>query len=278
MSLKHGFRAVTSRRGANFVSNGQVTQIFSSGCCSWRVNTRQSCTTTSSASTLRRRHSRTPHTIGDEGFSNKSARGYSTNSLSLPEQARHLMRSVPHPVAIVTSLDTSSAGSTAKRKAPDIHSTRQLRGATISSFNTVSLSPTAVVSFNITSLSSTFEAIKQSGQFVVLLLAATAEATELATQFAGGLPHNGGGKGPDVRSLPSVAGTGNGESSEMTATLFAFTCRYLTDKTVAINDHVVVFGEVERIWEPAEQSVEHKPSTDALIYADGRYKMARDLE
>ena len=210
----------------------------------------------------------------------KSSRSYSTlssNGPSIPDQARHLMRSVPHPVAIVTSSGSSSSTSTAKRKASVTDDDRQLRGATISSFNTVSLSPTAVISFNVTSFSSTFEAIKQSGQFVVSLLAATPEATELASQFAGVVSHESGRKGPDIGSLPAVAGTDDGDHSNIAVALFAFTCRYLPDKTVAINDHVVVFGEVERLWTPPEQSIDDS-SKDALIYADGMYKMAHNLE
>ena len=74
-----------------------------------------------------------------------------------------------------------------------------------------------------------------------------------------------------------MAGTDDGDHFDRAVALFAFTCRFLPDKTVAINDHVVVFGEVERIWTPPEQSIDDS-SNDALIYADGMYKMAHDLE
>ncbi|KAL2367310.1 putative oxidoreductase [Blastomyces gilchristii SLH14081] len=91
------------------------------------------------------------------------------------DQVRLLMRRVPHPVAIITSTDP---------KAPTAQTA--FRGMTVSSFNTVTLYPESIVSFNVKLPSETFNAIHASSRFLVHLLAPTDATARLARDFSRG--------------------------------------------------------------------------------------------
>ncbi|EEH07270.1 oxidoreductase [Histoplasma capsulatum G186AR] len=91
------------------------------------------------------------------------------------DQVRFLMRRVPHPVAIITSTDPRSP--TAQTA---------FRGMTVSSFNTVTLYPETIVSFNVKLPSETFNAIDASSRFLVHLLAPTNTTARLARDFSQG--------------------------------------------------------------------------------------------
>ncbi|KKZ63428.1 hypothetical protein EMCG_02239 [[Emmonsia] crescens] len=197
-----------------------------------------------------------------------------TNSENeIGDQVRLLMRQVPHPVAIITSTDPGS---------PTVQTA--FRGMTVSSFNTVTLYPETIVSFNVKLPSETFNAINSSSRFLVHLLAPTDATARLARDFSQGnanvmladererffkfVPMNGRN---DDR-LPSIAegepprlalinnarqggkssfstederGDGN---SIITADYFPFIfeCRYLP-QSVKVGNHVVVLGRVVNI-------------------------------
>lgn len=182
------------------------------------------------------------------------------------------MRSVPHPVAVVTATDPAS-----HKESSDPRSS--WRGATISSFNTVSLYPTAVVSFNIKRLSSTFTAIKDSGQFAIHLLDVTAAGVEIARRFS-----RGNANDPFIGNDDFTA-TADKATTPPTLTrppvTFGLRCGYLPDKTTEINDHVVVFGVVEEIWAREDPQNAAGGGSQApnpsLIYVEGGYKQARDI-
>jgi flavin reductase (DIM6/NTAB) family NADH-FMN oxidoreductase RutF len=192
----------------------------------------------------------------------------------LSESVRHLMRSVPHPVAVVTSTDTASGNT-------DKHVSHSWRGATVSSFNTVTLSPLPVISFNIKSQSATFTAIESSGLFNVHLLTHVVESQAIAARFASGNALNPFHDDRQIiesfvrqedNRIEVLAQAGDAYppiiqapiTTEEAVTAFRLHCHYLREKTVPIGDHVVVFGEVVET-EKASQS------TSSLVYVDQRY-------
>ncbi|OJD10133.1 hypothetical protein ACJ73_09925 [Blastomyces percursus] len=91
------------------------------------------------------------------------------------DQVRLLMRRVPHPVAIITSTDPKA-----------LTAQTAFRGMTVSSFNTVTLYPDTIVSFNVKLPSETFNAIDASSRFLVHLLAPTDATARLARDFSRG--------------------------------------------------------------------------------------------
>ncbi|OAX83349.1 hypothetical protein ACJ72_02290 [Emergomyces africanus] len=207
------------------------------------------------------------------------------------DQVRLLMRRVPHPVAIITSTDPGSA--TARTA---------FRGMTVSSFNTVTLYPETVVSFNVKLPSETFNAIRSSSRFLVHLLAPTHATARLARDFSQGntnvmladekqrffkfVPLSG----RDNDLLPSIAegkpprlalmNNDKGDSAESITTSpdyfpFIFECRYLP-QSVKVGNHVVVLGRVTNIIHQDADGTSHPvkahdPEHLCLSYADTRF-------
>jgi flavin reductase (DIM6/NTAB) family NADH-FMN oxidoreductase RutF len=188
---------------------------------------------------------------------------------------RRLMRLVPHPVAVITATDPSASTS------GDV--SQGWRGATVSSFNTVTMTPFPIVSFNIKRQSATFTAIENAGAFNVHLLNGTPQAEDIATKFASGNAsapfHDEDGQvarfakqDAEAKDAPPIiqAETSAGKGDAVTA--FRFRCDYMSDKTVEIGDHVVVFGEVSAVEDPETQSVtQGSDPRPCLVYVDRRY-------
>ncbi|KAL4865700.1 flavin reductase like domain-containing protein [Aspergillus spectabilis] len=107
---------------------------------------------------------------------------HNDHSQSLSTQVRLLMRRVPYPVAIITSTDPNPSHSPTSTSPP----TSNFRGMTVSSFNTVTLTPTPVISFNVRRPSETLNALLSSGRFLVHLLSPSRDAAALARDFARG--------------------------------------------------------------------------------------------
>ncbi|KAL4781441.1 flavin reductase like domain-containing protein [Aspergillus varians] len=108
-------------------------------------------------------------------------------SLSLSTQIRLLMRQVPYPVAIITSTDPNPSTTHPESKSKSRSDpTSQFRGMTVSSFNTVTLTPQPVISFNVRRPSETLHALLSSGRFLVHLLATNQHTAALARDFARG--------------------------------------------------------------------------------------------
>ncbi|KAL3476393.1 flavin reductase like domain-containing protein [Aspergillus californicus] len=110
-----------------------------------------------------------------------------SSSSSLPNDVRLLMRRVPYPVAIITStsdLPPSTESNSTPSQLPNPKA--GFRGMTVSSFNTVTLTPTPVISFNVRRPSETLNALLTSGRFLVHLLAPITETAHLARDFARG--------------------------------------------------------------------------------------------
>lgn len=167
---------------------------------------------------------------------------------------------------------------------------------TISSFNTVTLSPPhpLIISFNARRPSETLDALRASGRFLVHLLGCSPRATRLARAFARGNQHvlasllsSGSGSGSDPRGedaplvfgyedmpvespSPSVVdqGTGvvtlprlrvRGEQTEKEEDVFCFVldCEYLPRHSVDVLDHTVVLASVRRVVQsPSGTSLE----------------------
>ncbi|KAJ6171183.1 hypothetical protein N7470_000250 [Penicillium chermesinum] len=176
------------------------------------------------------------------------------------------MRRVPYPVAIITATDPSSTADTS------------FRGMTVSSFNTVTLSPTPIISFNVRRPSETLNALLASGRFLVHLLVPSPETATLARDFSKG----------NITLASMLSGHGTFEFGKLEGDAeqplpmlrrreaglpgvhfpFVFECALLPQK-IDVYDHSIVLGEVVRVLEGAE--VEGEAGRLCLTYADTKF-------
>ncbi|EAL89514.1 hypothetical protein KXW98_005050 [Aspergillus fumigatus] len=204
-------------------------------------------------------------------------------ALSLTDQVRLLMRRVPYPVAIITATD------------PQGPIEKAFRGMTVSSFNTVTLHPLPVISFNVRRPSETLTALQSSGRFLVHLLAPTLATAALARDFSRG-NHNLAllsGKGDFefaqhvsadasvTRPLPilrrrAISQT-NTEEESVEDFPFVFECQ-LNPQCVEVYDHTIVVGTVVQALlrhlpqSEAETSVSSGSTKDlCLTYANTKF-------
>ena len=218
--------------------------------------------------------------------STKSRDGRPAEQSDTPLEVKHLMRRVPYPVAIVTATDVNAV----PQGGPDAW-----RGATVSSFNTVAIEPSVIVSFNIKQLSSTLEAIRHSGKFRIHLLQENQEAVELARRFTKGnatAPFRGISNQVNKLDQGSVLNTKPNNTleppllhpaastAETEPVSFHLVCRLLKDKLVEIGDHVVVFGAVQEVGQmvPDALSNPNVLARTCLVYADGDYRRVHNLQ
>ncbi|KAK2850599.1 hypothetical protein FQN49_005509 [Arthroderma sp. PD_2] len=231
-----------------------------------------------------------PIELEDDISTTESQKGLDAET-NIQTQVRRLMRLVPHPVAIVTSTD------------PDSPPDAAFRGMTVSSFNTVTLNPTPVISFNVKTPSETYNAIRSSSRFLVHLLSPNEAMARLALEFSKGYENvamNGDKQelsffrftAPnDTKALPSVQ---NGEPPRLMINQgqeelgiqreqgnaspcqphfpFVFECQYLPQSTQA-GDHVVIFGSVVNVFseDGAQGDAMHSARELCLSYADTRF-------
>ncbi|KAJ5544653.1 hypothetical protein N7535_006954 [Penicillium sp. DV-2018c] len=214
---------------------------------------------------------------------------------SISDQVRLLMRRVPYPVAIITATDPSVSDDTSS-----------FRGMTVSSFNTVTLTPQPVISFNVRRPSETLNALLASRRFLVHLLAPGSETATLARDFSKGnvtlaamlkghgefefarLPagDEGADSGPQ-RALPILQRRGAVDAAARANFPFVFEC-VLGQETVDVHDHSIVLGTVVRTiegsgsdmaqGEDGQELDEHSPERLCLAYANTKFwKMGREL-
>ncbi|EXJ56577.1 hypothetical protein A1O7_06921 [Cladophialophora yegresii CBS 114405] len=182
------------------------------------------------------------------------------------------MRHVPHPVAVITSTDIAVS----PEGAPTAW-----RGATVSSFNTVTLRPTPIVSFNITKQSSTYDAIKSSGLFNVHLLSCSSSSSSIAGRFSRGNASSPfhvedgslatwAGEQHMNAPAPSHLGPQIGRKSPIIKSPLqaVLRCKHIAQKTVEIGDHVVIFGEVVEKYDELHHLEE---ASVWLYYVNGKY-------
>ncbi|KAJ5082724.1 FMN-binding split barrel-like protein [Penicillium argentinense] len=204
------------------------------------------------------------------------------------------MRRVPYPVAIITATDPNGP--------PD---TTSFRGMTVSSFNTVTLSPHPVISFNVRRPSETLNALLASGRFLVHLLAPGPATSTLARDFSKGnttLASMLSGHGefefgalsvePEQGSskpLPILRRRAQSSEKEEVDFPFVFECTLHPSK-IDVHDHSIILGTVVRAIEGsdtrpsgeqtgAQASLdEHSPEHLCLTYANTRFwKMGSEL-
>ncbi|KAJ5640699.1 hypothetical protein N7528_000324 [Penicillium herquei] len=208
---------------------------------------------------------------------------------SISEHVRLLMRRVPYPVAIITSTDPSGP-----------HDTSSFRGMTVSSFNTVTLSPHPVISFNVRRPSETLNALLASRRFLVHLLAPSAATATLARDFSKGNTTLAGmlsGHGDfefgalEASKVDSESGIKSDESSLPLPILrrretsrnpsgdadfpFVLECTLHPNK-IDVHDHSIILGTVVRAIEgPGVPSVQgdyqESPESLSLTYANTKF-------
>ncbi|KAI5296667.1 hypothetical protein KEM52_002072 [Ascosphaera acerosa] len=230
--------------------------------------------------------------LSDEDIVSEAHRNEITTDLRL------LMRSVPHPVAIITATNT-------RARSPQ----ERFRGMTVSSFNTVTLYPEPVVSFNVKTPSESYNAIRRSKRFLVHLLSPHPAMARLARAFARGNQHldidspscpfrfvSMNYKSNPEQSVDIVQGeppmlvarnAADATSREVAPHFpFVLECRSLS-QDMRVGTHVIVLGKVKRILRPQQleqaasaETIEQLHANDlCLTYADTRFWQAtRSLE
>lgn len=199
----------------------------------------------------------------------------------LSSHMRQLMRLVPHPVAVITASFQS---------VPDPHTPPEstFRGMTVSSFNTVTLSPKPLVSLNVRVPSETHSAMAGGGSFLAHVLSANTAGARIADAFTKG--NNAGGEafrglvagGPaDPRSVEVYAGKGTQGAPLISGSgvMRVLRCRLLPGKEIDVEDHKVLVAEVLGIVSaPGKPSRAHSNAEAgsgeimALAYCDRHYR------
>ncbi|OJJ49310.1 hypothetical protein ASPZODRAFT_129748 [Penicilliopsis zonata CBS 506.65] len=176
------------------------------------------------------------------------------------------MRHVPHPVAIITSTD------------PRNGSDSPARGMTVSSFNTVSLSPSPIISFNVRRPSETLAALLLSDRFLVHLLAPNLRTAALARAFSRGnntrteledfeFTQYLSEEGKVPLSLPLLRE--KEEHAKGSDIPFVLECK--VHQQVQVNDHTVVLGQVLHTLGQIAESRRSEADELCLTYADTRF-------
>jgi flavin reductase (DIM6/NTAB) family NADH-FMN oxidoreductase RutF len=157
----------------------------------------------------------------------------------------------------------------------------------MSSFTSLALAPTPVVSFNIAVPSRTYDAVAASRRFNIHVLADDASGARVADWFAGGNAEGrevferlveAGGVDRVIGFEDGGDGGGAGEEApvlEGEGVLYVLRCRLLEDEPsrglVRVRDHVIVLGEVLEIVEGSGARRETEERF-GLLYADRRYR------
>lgn len=187
------------------------------------------------------------------------------------------MRLLSHSVVVCTS--TSPPTAHRHHPAP--------RAMTMSSFTSLALSPSPVVSINIATPSRTYDAVAGSRRFNIHVLSDDVAGARVADWLTRG---NAGGRkmweglkeecaveveeGGEGLEAPTLVGPG---------VMYVLKCRVLEEPhggLVRVQDHVIVLGEVVEIEEgrgggKVEQRDgrrKHVPARFGLLYADRRYR------
>ncbi|KXT09794.1 hypothetical protein AC579_8875 [Pseudocercospora musae] len=184
----------------------------------------------------------------------------------LSEDIRMISRTLTHPVVHISANDTL-----AERDGQF----GQPRGLTVSSFNTITLAPQPIISFNIKVPSRTWDAIYASQRLRVTILTATSRGAAIAHAFTQPFEHPSEPfeklRSARVKILPGSSNTqsptlwddiGGGILANMQAHL-------LPDKCVQVGDHVVVVAKVYA-FSPASKLTNKM----ALSYAARSYRSA----
>lgn len=219
-------------------------------------------------------------------------RQYSSQSTqkphSLSEPLRHLMRSLPAPIVVLTT--TLPATDTSKDKKA------HYRGMTLSSFTTLTLTPEPIVTFNIRSTptepSRTLAALEQSHNLLVHLLEDTAEGAGIAHGFT---------RGNEGDVFSTTKASVSEERTEYGLVLPRLTgkgirrvlrCEILQQDEsgnrdqrstgnnsglIRVGDHVLVVAQVKEILDSGLDPGTELAEGYGLSYADGKYRRVGDV-
>ncbi len=174
------------------------------------------------------------------------------------------MRGTPHSVVVAT------AGT------GDDSTPRSFKGMTVSSFTTLTLTPTPIITFNIKKPSKTLEAIKSSRCFLIHILSATESGAEVADAFTKG-------NDQDVFRNPAfnvLRIKGNGTNYEppllsadgITKVLRCKVRDQPGDGLLEIGDHTLILGDVVSIIEPPSTNLKLGAERRGLCYLDREYR------
>lgn len=209
-------------------------------------------------------------------------RGILQNDLTflakVSNRTRIFMRSTPHPVTVIVARppppslqpqtleeEVKKGHEKANQPTPNKpifpeHWSPKITGLLVSSFNTVTLYPKPYVSFNIKIPSSTYSAILASEHFTATGLS----NAEVAKDFSKRTFLPGDRRGEKV--LYDMVGEGE-RLKEGKGGLWWMRCKFAKDKSVKVEDHVVVVGEVldAEGYGDADEGM-------GLVYVRGRYR------
>ncbi|KAF4993892.1 hypothetical protein FGRMN_6139 [Fusarium graminum] len=161
------------------------------------------------------------------------------------------MRLLPHSVVVCTSNQPGDGP----------------RAMTMSSFTSLTLSPTPLVTFNIATPSRTLDAIRASGGFNVHVLSGDEQGASVASHFTKGNIGESIFKGLRYQQENDEAPV-----LEEDGVMFALRCRVLKDAPeeglMRVRDHVIVVGEVMEMVRISQEEDEKF----GLVYADRRYR------
>ncbi|KAL9044606.1 MAG: hypothetical protein Q9214_002271, partial [Letrouitia sp. 1 TL-2023] len=172
-----------------------------------------------------------------------------TETNSLTNSVRTLMRQVPHPLTVVIARHPH-------QQTPS--------GLLVSSFNTVTLAPTPYVSFNLKLPSSTFAAIEASGRFT----ASAINSARLARAFLNNGTAPAGSSGAATGAVQNVQ---NGTLvNRGRGGVWWMHCVWAREKSTQVGDHLVVIGEV--VQAGSYGASESQVDDQHMVYMDGKYR------
>ncbi|KAK3715543.1 hypothetical protein LTR37_007031 [Vermiconidia calcicola] len=178
-------------------------------------------------------------------------------SAQLAEELKIVLRTLTHPVVLVTSKlrESPPQPDPQDAKDPSEPDLQPHRGVTVSSFNTVTLFPTPIVSFNLKVPSRSWDAILDSGRLRVHFLSATPEGAAVAHEFTQAYDR------PDepfrrLRAAGAHVGPRCWERNRqlltpprvsMEGVVCRVDARLIKEQCVQVGDHVIVVAEVGHV-------------------------------
>ncbi|KAL9634260.1 MAG: hypothetical protein Q9164_004200 [Protoblastenia rupestris] len=171
----------------------------------------------------------------------------------LSDKVQYIMRSVPHALAIISSISKEEGS--------------HRKGLLVSSFNSVAISPIPYVSLNIKIPSGTFDAIQSSKRFMVSVIDDSATASAFA-KIA---------KGDDNKQWEEMLEP-DGKLKDRHGGMVWMECKWVERKKVEVADHVILVGEVLEAgiygnrdleestmvyWQRGYENISHKKSPTA---------------
>ncbi|KAL9596960.1 MAG: hypothetical protein Q9219_005471 [cf. Caloplaca sp. 3 TL-2023] len=205
-------------------------------------------------STSKTYHKGVQTSLKDVHIRNYKASASPEEPSSLTEDVRIMMRRIPHPVILITAQNADSPNPS---------------GLLVSSFNTITLSPTPYVSFNLKLPSTTYSEIQGSKTFT----ASAISNPELAKDFL--LDK----KNPlYTAALQRNVEKGKSKLAGGKGGIWWMRCHHMERESVRVADHVVVIGSVvETGFYGVILGSADNESRPPLIYSEGRYRIPGDV-